>query len=69
MKKVQTSALRRRRLRVTCQIASLRTITKVVGASSSRSAAFVLRSIIYPSTKAHEAMRTQSSKPLTQLLL
>ena len=39
----------------------LKNTSKIVGVSSSKSAAFVLRSIIYPSTKAHEAMRTQSS--------
>jgi hypothetical protein len=55
------SALRHRRCRVCFVRIELKTFTKGGGASSARSAAFVLRSIIYPSTKAHEAMRTQSS--------
>jgi hypothetical protein len=42
---------------------------KIVSASSSRSAAFVLRSIIYPSTKAHEANTRSEQQPLTGLLL
>jgi hypothetical protein len=46
----------------------LKNHSKIVDVSSSDSAAFVLRSIIYPSTKAHEAYTRSEQQPLTWLL-